>query len=544
MQNRGLMQWSSRGAWVVPTAIAMFAAGTVVVLWYAIRADHESRVANVAEAMSYATRSELARRLIIQFQSLRGLAELWASSAGGTASGADAETPLALIRFEGIEAIAWSGSDGTRYLATGADPVLGHVPSINEWAPIQHLVTEAQAATAEVTLGPFADADGHAVFHYYLPIERPPRRGVLVAVIDAHDLLAALLVDEAPGYEISVSCCEGTELYRRGTADAELSGAWTREGRISPAPGILWNVAHRPSPVLAWDRDVLVIDFVLIIGLATAFLLGALVFENRRARERAAAASEAEQRVRRLNRELEERVVARTQELSSAITDLNTINLSVSHDLRSRLNAISLLTGQLQQGVPDDTRNPERFEKIAENVARMAGITERLLGYSRTTSFDSELEEVDMRALAEEVVNQQSGAAHVVSIGKLPPAQADRAIVNILLGNLVGNALKHGQSARRLAVEIGSVELDGGTTAYFVRDNGPGLTKDTADRLFKPMTKTDGTREEGLGLGLAIAARAVERHGGRIWVESEPGHGATFWFTLRAQPTNQSASSI
>jgi signal transduction histidine kinase len=527
------MQRTSRGAWVVPTAIALFAAGTVVVLWYAIRVDHERRVANVAEATSYATRSELARRLIIQFQSLRGLAELWATSSGNTESAVGAETPLALIRFEGIEAIAWSGSDGTRYLATGADPVLGHVPSINEWAPIQHLVAEAHAATAEVTLGPFADADGHSVFHHYLPIERP-RRGVLVAVIDAHDLLATLLVDEAPGYEISVSCCEGTELYRRGTADTELSGAWTRQGRISPAPGILWNVAHRPLPVLAWDRDVLVIDFVLIIGLATAFLLGALVFENRRAGERAAAASAAEQRVRKLNRELEERVIARTQELSNAMTDLNTINLSVSHDLRSRLNAISLITGQLQQGISDDTRNPARFEKIAENVARMAGITERLLGYSRTTSFDSELEEVDMRALAEEVVKQQSGAAHAISIGQLPPAHADRAIVNILLGNLVGNALKHGQSARRLAIEIGSVPLEDGTTAYFVRDNGPGLAKDTADRLFKPMTKTEGTREEGLGLGLAIAARAVERHGGRIWVESEPGQGATFFFTLHA----------
>jgi signal transduction histidine kinase len=527
------MQRSSR-AWLVPTAIALFAAGTVVVLWYAIRQDHENRVANVAEATSYATRSELARRLIIQFQSLRGLGELWASSSGEVESAGGAETPLALIRFEGIESIAWSADDGTRFLATGADPVLGHVPSAEEWAPIQHLVTEAHAATTEVMLGPFIDADGHSNFHYYLPIEHTTRRGVLVAVIDAHDLLATLLVDEAPGYEISVWCCEGTELYRRGTADAGLSGAWTRQGRISPAPGILWNVAHRPSPVLAWDRDVLVIDLVLIIGLATAFLLGGLVFENQRARERAAAASAAEQRVRRLNRELEERVVARTQELSSALTDLNTINLSVSHDLRSRLNAISLITGQLQQGVPDDTRNPARFVKIAENVARMAAIIERLLGYSRTTSFDSELEDVDMRALAEEVVKQQSGAAHAVSIGQLPPAHADRAIVNILLGNLVGNALKHGQSTRGLAIEIGSRALPDGTTAYFVRDNGPGLAKDIADRLFKPMTKTEGARDEGLGLGLAIAARAVERHGGRIWVESEPGQGATFFFTLHA----------
>ncbi|HEY7672462.1 MAG TPA: HAMP domain-containing sensor histidine kinase [Gammaproteobacteria bacterium] len=522
----------------MPTAIALFAAATVVVLWYAIRVDHDRRVANVAEATSYATRSELARRLIIQFQSLQGLAELWVSSSRDTGPAAGAKTPLALIRFEGIDAIAWSDSDGARFLATAEHPVLGYVPSADEWTPIQNLITGAHAPPAEATLGPFPDTDGHSIFHYYFPIERATRRGVLVAVIDAQDLLATLLVDEAPGYEISVSCCEGTELYRRGAADTGLSAEWTRQGRISPAPGILWNVAHRPSRALAWDRDVLVIDFVLIVGLATALLLGGLVFENRRARERAGAASEAEQRVRRLNRELEERVIARTQELNSAITDLNTINLSVSHDLRSRLNAISLITGQLQQAAAEDARNPARCEKIAENVERMVGITERLLGYSRTTSFDSELEEVDMRALAEEVVKQQSGAAHAVSIGALPPARADRAIVNILLGNLVGNALKHAQSARELVIEIGSIQLEDGTTAYFVRDNGPGLAKDAADRLFKPMTKTEGARHDGLGLGLAIAARAVERHGGKIWVESEPGQGATFLFTLRALGTN------
>jgi signal transduction histidine kinase len=531
------MQGISRDALIMPVAIAIVAAGAVIVLWQSLRQDHESRVANVAEATSYATRSELARRLGIQFQSLRALADSWMASSDEAELPADAEVPLELIHFEGVDAIAWSESDGTRFLASGANPVLGYVPSDDEWAPMRDLVAEAYAATAETTLGPFVDGDGHAIFRYYLPVRRGMRRGALVAVIDAHDLLDALLVDEALGYEIRVMCCDGSELYRRGTADDELPGAWTRDGWISPAPGIRWNVTHRPSPQLADDFETSAVDSVLIVGLALALLLGGLVFETRRANERAAAASTAERRVRKLNRELEERVVARTQKLNDVLSDLNTIHLSVSHDLRSALNAISLLGGQLHEADGQNAVAAVRSEKIAANVKRMAGIIDRLLAHSRTSSFDSELEDVDMRALVEQVLQEQAIPPHAVSIGYLPPARADRVSTHILLSNLVGNAFKHGRSSRGLRIEIGSFQTDDRVTAYFVRDYGPGLDKQLADRLFKPMTKpSKSARSDGLGLGLAIAARVVERHDGEIWVESEPGHGATFRFTLRARP--------
>jgi signal transduction histidine kinase len=399
-----------------------------------------------------------------------------------------------------------------------------------EWAPIATLVAEAYAATTETTHGPFIEPDGHAIFHHYLPVTRGMRRGALVAIIDANDLLEALLIDEAPGYEIRVTCCDGIELYRRGTADAALPTPW-REGRISPARGILWSVAHRPSPMLADDLENVAVDLVLIAGLALALVLGGLVFQTQRAAERAAAASAAEQRVRKLNRELEDRVVTRTKKLNDALTDFNTINLSVAHDLRSPLNAVSLLAGQVRQGNQHDTVAAGRCDKITANVERMAGITDRLLGYSRASSFDSQLEDVDMRAMAEQVVREQSIAPETVSIGALPHARADGLIIHILLSNLVGNAAKHGQSDQGPRIEIGSRAIADGGIAYFVRDDGPGIEKELADRLFKPMTERR-KNGEGLGLGLAISARAVERHHGRIWVESEPGNGATFLFTL------------
>lgn len=521
-----------RRALILPAAIALVAAGAIVLLWQALRDDHVARVANVTEATSYATRSELARRLMVQFDSLQALANLWLAAAAES----DTAAPLGLIRFEGVDIVAWSGDDGTRFVATSANPVASHVPTAAEWAAVEPLIAEARSATAATTVGPFPDADGHAIFRHYLAVGRGDRQGTLVASIDAHDLLAALLVDEALGYELRVMCCEGVELYRRGSAADDLPSEWTRDGWIAPAPGLRWNVRHRPSPELGADLDTSAVDSVLIVGLALALLLGGLVFETRRANDRAAAAAGAEQRVRKLNRELEERVVARTQKLSDVLRDLNTINLSVSHDLRSPLNAISLTVGQLQTGERDEATG-RRLDKVAANIARMKAIMDRLLGFARISSFESERETVDVRALAEQVVREQSLDARTVSIGALPAAPADRVVVHILLSNLVANAAKHGRSGRALRIEIGCREVAGAAPLYFVRDNGLGLDKALAEKLFKPLPDRPPTSgSDGLGLGLAIAARAVERHGGRIAVESEPGLGTTFLFTLEPEP--------
>src|SRR6185295_4762638 len=196
-----------------------------------------------------------------------------------------------------------------------------------------------------------------------------------------------------------------------------------------------WNVAHVPTPDFAGALQTTAVNSVLIVGLALAMLLGGLVFETRRADERAAAANDAEQRIRKLNRELEERVVARTHKLHDVLRDINTINLSVSHDLRQPLNMISLATGQLQVSNQDEATK-QRLDKIAASVGRMTGMLDRLLGYSRTSAFESDLEDVDMRALAVRAVREQALDERLVSIGRLPPAKADKVITHILLSNL------------------------------------------------------------------------------------------------------------
>jgi len=526
------MQGSLRRA-ILPAAIAIAAAGAIALLWQQLRSDYEARIASVVEATSYATRSELAHRLTTQFQSLEVLADSWMSADEDNRP--PAELPVEIVRFDGLDAIAWATDDGRRLLAAHDKPARAYVPSDREWAPFASWAAEAIAAPTASAHGPFVDGEGHGIFRYYVPILRGTRRGALVAVIDSQELLKGLLADEAAGYDLRVSCCNGQELYARGTDQDDAPASLRRDGWIAPAPGIRWNVSHIPTRDFAGALRTTAVDSVLIVGLALAMLLGGLVFETRRANERAAAANNAEQRVRKLNRELEERVVARTQKLQGVLRDVNTINLSVSHDLRSPLNTISLAAGQMQAEKQDDAAG-RRLEKIAAGVARMTGMLDRLLGYARTAAFESDLEDVDMRALAAQAVREQSLDERLVSIGPLPPARVDKVITHILLSNLIANAARHGRGSHGLKIEIGSRDLgvDAGGPAYFVRDHGPGLDPALAEQLFRPMAdRPTGQGKPGLGLGLAIAARAVERHGGRMWVESTQGRGATFLFTLR-----------
>ncbi len=536
------MQGSLRRA-SLPAAIAIAAAGAVVLLWQQLRSDYEARIASVVDTTSYATRSELAHRLTTQFQSLDVLADSWMSA--DEDNHPPAELPVEIVRFEGLDAIAWATDDGRRLLAAHGKPARGDVPSDREWAPFAPWAAEAIAAPTASAHGPFVDGEGHGIFRYYVPILRGTRRGALVAVIDTQEMLKGLLADEAVGYDLRVSCCNGVELYNRGTARQDAPASLRRDGWIAPAPGIRWNVSHIPTGDFAGALRTTAVDSVLIVGLALAMLLGGLVFETRRANERAAAANNAEQRVRKLNRELEARVVARTQKLQDVLSDMNTINLSVSHDLRSPLNTISLAAGQLQAANQDEVTG-HRLAKIAASVGRMTGMLDRLLGYARTSAFESDLEDVDMHALAAQAVREQSLDERLVSIAPLPPARADRVITHILLSNLIANAARHGRGGHGLKIEIGCRDTDAGGPAYFVRDHGPGLDPVLAEQLFRPMAdRPTGPGKPGLGLGLAIAARAVERHGGRIWVESTQGKGATFLFTLRPAATDaQSGKTV
>jgi signal transduction histidine kinase len=110
-------------------------------------------------------------------------------------------------------------------------------------------------------------------------------------------------------------------------------------------------------------------------------------------------------------------------------------------------------------------------------------------------------------------------------------ADGDADLLRVVLGNLIGNAWKYAGRREGAVIEFGVTEVDG-KPVCFVRDNGPGFDMALADKLFLPFQRLPGTNVEGHGVGLATVERIVSRHGGRVWAESAPGHGATFFFTL------------
>jgi len=247
---------------------------------------------------------------------------------------------------------------------------------------------------------------------------------------------------------------------------------------------------------------------------------------------------EAEAENRRLYAELEERVRKRTEDLAAANRELESFTYTVSHDLRSPLRAIDGYTYILQhEHQAELTGSALRYlDQISQNARRMARLIDDLLNFSRTGRQALVLRDLDPAVLVAEVLDdidgERQGRDVQVTVGGLAPCRADPALLKQVFANLIGNALKFTRSREVAEIEVGSFE-ENGRPVYYVRDNGVGFDQKYASTLFQVFHRLhDATEYEGTGVGLAIVQRIVERHGGRCRVESEPGRGTTFFFTL------------
>ncbi len=511
----------------LPVVMTLLAAAAVTLLWAALRNDQEARVATIVEATSYAARSEMARQLLVQFRAIDRVSAYWSEFARMPVEQWRADALIEIDHFDGLEVIAWVEMDGPRFFSNGPTLALDHVPTDEEWERIQSIVADATAVDRALTADLAADEDGHAVNSLYRPSREGRRTAVLIAIIDITSQVESILDDESPGYDIAVTCCDGIELYRTGDFTADIPEMWVSGGLIEPMAGLLWRVDLQPSQELATGFRSWSLNTVLIVGLALALAIGAIAYHSRRADERARAAGFAEMRVRSLNEQLEQRVAQRTEDLNNALADLNTINLSVAHDIRNPLNTVGLsLEGLKANGTADSSTALARMQSGLDHIA---AIVERLLALSRVSAFVAERDWLDMESVSREVAGEFALGDRVeIRVNAMPSAYADETMVRILLTNQISNALRF---ANERGIEIGSREESG--TVYFVRDFGAGLEPGVAGDLFKPSRKPrDNGDGSGLGLGLSIVARAAARHGGSVWAEDTPGGGATFCFRL------------
>jgi signal transduction histidine kinase len=301
---------------------------------------------------------------------------------------------------------------------------------------------------------------------------------------------------------------------------------------------------------LLWQRSQS--EWALAAGLAaTALAVGAIGLATRfRRRLRAAdagrervvaqlaAATDEEQRLRKQVELLEARVRERTAQLEDAILEFETFNYSVSHDLRSPLGAIINLTAILEEdhGAVLDDEGRDCMRRIQRSAGAALSLTDGILAFSRSGRRETRIERVNVRALFEEVAAEQTVARPdsrcAFRIGALPDVDADPEMLRIVAANLLSNACKFVSEGCGAEVEVGAAEGAHEIT-FYVRDAGIGFDMKYADRLFKPFERLHGSPDYvGHGLGLAIVARIVRRHGGRIWADSTPGCGATFFFSL------------
>jgi PAS domain S-box-containing protein len=230
------------------------------------------------------------------------------------------------------------------------------------------------------------------------------------------------------------------------------------------------------------------------------------------------------------------------EDLARSNKDLEQFAYIASHDLQAPLRQVTAFMKLLREryGGTLDARADEYINFAVDGAAQMTALITDLLAYSRAGNKDAKLQEVNLREPLDRAITALGGAIAEsgarVDIGDLPAVQAHSGQLTQLFQNLVGNAVKFRRDGVPPQIDVGA-RRHGSYWLLWVKDNGIGLDPAQSSRAFELFRRLHGdSKYPGTGIGLAICKKIVERYGGRIWVESSPGEGSTFWFTLPAAP--------
>jgi signal transduction histidine kinase/histone H3/H4 len=365
-----------------------------------------------------------------------------------------------------------------------------------------------------------------------------------VASIDSYILdgaarvIASTVPGQAPGDRVTAPLAAA---LRAGDTGYTNAGS-RRVVALAPIGGSSWRVVvTEPESRLygvisasrSWLAWLVLAAFALAAGVGV-LLLTRVLGAAQRLTENAA-------RVRAMNERLELQNVELLQqrtELEAANSELDAFSYSVSHDLRAPLRAIDGFSRILLEETNGTFGGEHRryLELVRANANDMAQLIDGLLALSALASQPLAVRPVRTDELVREALTsltpEREGRDVEISVGELPGVDGDPLLLRQVFTNLIGNALKYSRGERHTRIEIAGVEHDG-EVVFRVSDNGVGFDMKYADKLFEVFQRLHRAEDyEGTGLGLALVARILKRHGGRIWAESKPGEGATFFFTV------------
>jgi signal transduction histidine kinase len=243
-------------------------------------------------------------------------------------------------------------------------------------------------------------------------------------------------------------------------------------------------------------------------------------------------------KIRKLNDELESRVRERTMQLEETNKELESFTYSVAHDLRAPLRHISGFAQILMEDFSPslDPALQEYLARIQQGTRRMGLLVDELLNLARVSRKPPILHWTDLSAMSKKIIDdfkpmyEQREVQWMVQ--ELPGARCDAALMKQVFQNLISNAIKYTRTREKAVIEVGQVTSNN-QPAIYVRDNGVGFNMKYAGKLFGIFQRLHSNEDfEGTGVGLATVQRILQMHGGRVWAEAEPNHGATFYFSL------------
>ncbi|HKE96134.1 MAG TPA: ATP-binding protein, partial [Povalibacter sp.] len=298
--------------------------------------------------------------------------------------------------------------------------------------------------------------------------------------------------------------------------------------------------------VLGWTAGLFIL-FAIILGVREALIQSdaqrlndELLLANRRLNETNAELRDSELRYRDLNTVLEKRVVERTAQLERAYDELEGFSYAVAHDLKAPLRAINgfahLLRDELAGGMTE--RADAHLNRIRGGALKMSALIDDLLSYAHIERRDLHASHVGLRPLAESVAGefademQRCGVQLTLDIEAIT-VFLDAEGMALALRNLIENALKYSCEEPAPSIVLRAIRTSDGGVLLAVTDNGIGFDMQYHDRIFEVFQRLHRDDQyPGTGIGLALVRKAVERIGGRVWAESNPGKGATFFVEL------------